>query len=277
MRTLERGGLTFDIHDGGSKDGELVVLLHGFPEDATCWNDLAVTLHREGYRTLAPDQRGYSPGARPTGRAAYKLTVLVDDVIALLDAAGAANAHIVGHDWGAVVAWALAAWHPERVRTLTALSVPHPHAFHRALLRSSQLLHSWYMVLFQLPVLPEWAMRAGGGRFLARNLRGMGLDEPAIERYVARMSEPGALTAALNWYRALGPTVARKVGKVAVPTLYVWSTEDGALTRAAAEASERFVTGPYRFEVLEGFSHWLPDQAAAELAPLILEHLRAAG
>ena len=133
MDTFRRDGLTFDVRDGGPTEGDPVVLLHGFPQDSTAWDHVAPGLHRHGLRTLAPDQRGYSPMARPRGpRAATGCARPTADVLALLDAAGLGSAHVVGHDWGGIVGWALAAWHPERVRTLTALSVPHPAAMARA-------------------------------------------------------------------------------------------------------------------------------------------------
>ena len=166
MDTFRRGDLVFDVHDSGPADGEPVVLLHGFPQDAGAFDRLAPALHSAGLRTLAPDQRGYSPGARPAGRSAYRVRALVDDVLALLDAAGLSSAHVVGHDWGGAVGWALAAWHPWRVRTLTVLSVPHPAAMAQAMVSSDQALRSSYMAFFQLPVVPERVLLAGGGRGL---------------------------------------------------------------------------------------------------------------
>src|SRR5215217_5260440 len=175
MDSFRRDGLTFDVLDAGPSDGEPVVLLHGFPQDATSWNGVAPALHQHGLRTLAPDQRGYSPMARPRGRGHYTLRETTRDVLALLDAAGLESAHVVGHDWGAGVGWALAAWHPERVRTLTVLSVPHPGAMAKA--TSDQALRSAYMAAFQVPVLPEQALLAGGGAALRRMLRRSGLPE----------------------------------------------------------------------------------------------------
>src|SRR3954463_14957615 len=163
MDSFRRGDLTFDVRDAGPADGTPVVLLHGFPQDSSSFDRLTPALHSAGLRTLAPDQRGYSPGARPSGRAAYRMRELTADVLALLDAAELGSAHVVGHDWGGIVGWALAAWHPERGRTLTAVSVPHPAAMARAFVTSDQALRSWYMGLFQLPVLPEQLLLAGDG------------------------------------------------------------------------------------------------------------------
>jgi pimeloyl-ACP methyl ester carboxylesterase len=277
METFRRGDLVFDVHDSGPADGEPVVLLHGFPQDARAFDRLTPALHSAGLRTLAPDQRGYSPGARPAGRSAYVVRELVDDVLALLDAAGLESAHLVGHDWGGIVAWALAAWHPWRVRTLTALSVPHPAAMGQAMVHSDQLLRSSYIGFFQLPAVPERVLRAGHGALLKRTLRQGGLPEDLVEAYVTRLREPGALTAALNWYRALPLGVRTPVGAVRVPTLHVWGDADAFLGRAAIEASSGFVAAPYRLEVLEGVNHWIPELAADRVGELVTAHVRTAG
>jgi len=275
VETFSRNGLTFDVRDTGPADGEPVVLLHGFPQDSTAWNRVAPALHRHGLRTLAPDQRGYSPMARPRGRAQYRLRETTADVLALLDAAGLDSAHVVGHDWGAAVAWALAAWHPERVRTVTALSVPHPAAMAHAMVTSDQALRSYYIGLFQLPALPESLILARGAAPLRRLLSRGGLPDDVVARYVARMREPGALSGALGWYRALPWNARDAVGTVHVPTLHVWSTGDAFLGRTATEASARFVDAPYRLEVLEGVSHWIPELAPDVVADLVAAHVRS--
>ena len=277
MQQFSRAGLTFDVRDGGPSDGEPVVLLHGFPQDSSAFDRMAPLLHDAGLRTLAPDQRGYSPGARPGGRSAYRMREVVDDVLALLDAAGLGSAHVVGHDWGGLVGWALGAWHPERVRTLTALSVPHPAALGRAVLTSDQGLRSTYVAAFQVPVLPERLLLAVGGEPLRRMLLTSGLPLDVADRYVERMREPGALSAALAWYRALPLDARNPVGRVHVPTLHVWSTRDAALGRTATEQTRAFVDAPYRLEVLEGVPHWIPELAAGRVAELVVEHVRAHG
>jgi pimeloyl-ACP methyl ester carboxylesterase len=274
--SYRRDGLTFDVRDAGPPDGDPVVLLHGFPQDSSAWDAVAPGLHQHGLRTLAPDQRGYSPMARPQGRAQYRLRETTADVLALLDAAGLERAHVVGHDWGGVVGWALGAWHPDRVRTLTALSVPHPAAMAKAMVTSDQALRSYYMALFQLPVLPERLLRAGDGAALRGMLRRGGLPHDAVERYVARMREPGALSAALGWYRALPWSGRDPVGKVRVPTLHVWSTGDAFLGRAATEATAPFVDAPYRLEVLDDVTHWIPELAPDRVAELVTAHVRSA-
>jgi pimeloyl-ACP methyl ester carboxylesterase len=272
-----RDGLVFDVRDGGPADGDPVVLLHGFPQDSAAWTAVTGDLHAAGLRTLAPDQRGYSPGARPPGRTAYRLRELTADVLALLDAAELGSAHVVGHDWGGIVGWALAAWHPERVRTLSALSVPHPAAMAKAFVTSDQALRSWYVALFQLPVLPEGLLLAGDGAALRRMLLISGLPSDLAGHYVGRMQEPGALAAALAWYRALPFDARDPVGTVRVPTLHVWSTRDASLGRTATEQTRQFVDAPYRLEVLKGVPHFIPELAPERVAKMVTEHLRAHG
>lgn len=281
MDTFHRGALTFDVLDAGPADGEVVVLLHGFPQNARSWDLVTPALHERGLRTLCPDQRGYSAGARPLGRRAYATDELVDDVVALIDASGAERVHLVGHDWGAAVAWGVAAAHPSRLRTLTTLSVPHPGSFLRAMVRSTQLLHSWYMFAFQLPRLPERAMDPstpkGRARFVAQ-MTATGLPREAAERDADFLSAPGAMTAAVNWYRGV-PFAARPSPappKISVPTLYVWSDGDRFLTRASAEHCGDYVEAPYRFEILRGADHWTPDKDADTVSALLLEHIASA-
>ncbi|GAB4081951.1 alpha/beta fold hydrolase [Modestobacter muralis] len=276
MDIFIRGGLVFDVRDSGPGDGEPVVLLHGFPQDSSAFDRMAPALHSAGLRTLAPDQRGYSPGARPTGRSAYRLRESVDDVLALLEAAGLTSAHVVGHDWGGIVGWALAAWHPWRVRTLTSLSVPHPAAMTQALGHSDQALRSSYIGFFQVPAVPEAVLLAGRGAVLRRMLCQGGLPPELADRYVERLRQPGALTAALNWYRAL-PLSGTPVGTVRVPTLHLWGDGDAFLGRAATEATAQFVDAPYALEVLEGTDHWIPELAADRAAELVTAHVRTHG
>lgn len=267
------GGLTFDADAAGPVDGELVVLLHGFPQTSTMWLPQLDALAAAGYRALAPVQRGYSKRARPEGVERYGIDHLVADVLAIVDRVGVERFHIVGHDWGAVVAWHVAGRVPGRVRSLTAVSVPHPMAFALALGApdGDQRDRSSYISFFQQVGAAEDVLLAGG---LATMLRGSGypLDPAEI---VERMSEPGAMTAALNWYRAMGVGLAA-VGQITVPTLYVWSTGDVAIGREGAEGTRAYVDARYRFEVLEGVSHWIPEEVPEVLNRLLLEHLRAA-
>lgn len=265
-------GLRFEVSDSGPPVGDLVIALHGFPETCRSWDVLTPLLTGQGYRVLAPNQRGYSPGARPPGRRAYRLERLAADVVALADQAGAERFHVIGHDWGGAVAWSLAAWHPGRLRTMTSLATPHGRAFLRSMLTSTQLLHSWYMAYFQLPLLPEHSFRQPGLRYLRRTLLRSGLDEAALDGYLEVLSQPGAATAAINWYRALPFTTPSKLGSSSVPTLYVYGDQDFALGRRAADLTGQFVTGDYRYEILRGAGHWLPEEHATTVARLFLEH-----
>jgi pimeloyl-ACP methyl ester carboxylesterase len=260
-----RGSLTFEVQDAGPADGEAVVLLHGFPQDPSSFADVVPLLHASGLRTLVPTQRGYRPQARPSHRRDYRTEETAADVLALLDAAGLAQAHLVGHDWGGAQAWALGAWYPDRVSSLTVLSTPHPAAMAASLVTGGQAVRSWYMGLFQLPVAPELLV----GRSLGGTLRGSGLPAAHVERYCRAMAEPGALTGALNWYRGLPFSVRPAVGPVDVPTTYVWGRHDFALGRAAAEGTAAHVRGPYRFVELDA-GHWLPEVCPEDVAEAVL-------
>jgi pimeloyl-ACP methyl ester carboxylesterase len=270
MDHFNRDGLRFPVRDEGPPGGDAVVLLPGFPQEATAYDGVVPLLHEHGLRTLVPTQRGYAASARPPRRRDYSTAQTAGDVVALLDAAGLARAHIVGHDWGGNQAWAMAAWHPDRVASLTALSTPHPAALAASLLTSAQGLRSWYMGFFQLPVTPELVV----GRSLRGSLLDSRLPAAYVERYVRAMDEPGALTGALNWYRGIPFSLRPAVGPVTVPTTYVWGRRDPALGRAAAERTGRYVRGPYRFVELAA-GHWLPETQPAEVAAAILERTGA--
>lgn len=280
MERFTNAGLRFEVTDtppaGGGGTGEAVVLLHGFPQDRHCWDAVAPALAGAGYRVLAPDQRGYSPEARPAARRAYTVSRLAGDVLALADAVAAERFHVVGHDWGAGVAWYLAGRHPDRVSSLTALSVPHPEAFVRAMARSGQAARSWYMAAFQVPGLPELVLSRRGGEAMRTALMGTGLGAAGATRYAARAVDRAAMRGPLNWYRALPFGLRDRAGRVGVPTLFLWGDRDGFVTRTAAELCGRYVDGPYRFEVLDGASHWLPEETPERVADLILRHLAGA-
>jgi pimeloyl-ACP methyl ester carboxylesterase len=272
------GGLTFDVVVDGPEDGPVVVLLHGFPQTAHCWHHQVPVLAEAGYRVLAPDQRGYSPGARPEGVAAYHSTELTADVLGLADLVGADRFHVVGHDWGASITWQLAARHADRLRTVTALSVPHPLAYSAALASkdTDQEARSSYFPSFREEGA-EHAMLADDKAFLRLVFGATGFTDEAAAPYLDALGTPEALGAALNWYRAAGGHLVEGLQPITVPTLHVWSTEDPALGREGAEATADHVDGPYRFEVFEGVGHWIPEQAPNELNELLLEHLTLDG
>lgn len=271
VREYARDGLTFDVLDEGPLDAEqTVVLLHGFPQSAHTWSAVVGPLHDAGLRTLAPDLRGYSPRARPSGRSAYRMGAIADDVAALVDAAGLQQVHLVGHDWGGAAAWATAALHADRVTSLTALSTPHPAAMGWAFTHSTQGLKSWYMAAFQLPWLPERML----GRGLRANLVKTGLPAAFADEYAARLADPAALQGALGWYRGIPASRHDHIGRTKVPTTYAWGRKDFALGRAAAQATGRFVAAAYLFVELEA-GHWLPERHPDEVAALVLDRVRS--
>ncbi|GAA1934259.1 alpha/beta fold hydrolase [Nocardioides marmoribigeumensis] len=273
ITSFTRAGLTFDVRDTGPLEGDVVVLLHGFPQRAASWDQVAAHLHAAGFRTIAPDQRGYSPGARPIRRRDYALPLLADDAAALLDAIGR-PVHLVGHDWGAAVAWLVAGSHPA-VRSLTSVSVPHPAAYLRAV-AGPQLLKSWYVLLFMLPRVTELMATRAPARFVAQ-LLAFGMTDQEADGVLRDVVAYGALPGGLGWYRAI-PLTGRRTRamwqqKVSVPVTHVWSTGDTALGRSTAELAERWTTGPFELVVLEGLSHWLPEQAPDVLAEVVLSRI----
>ena len=263
------GDLTFDVTTSGPADGAPVVLLHGFPESAASWEPVSARLNESGLRTYAPNQRGYSPGARPDGVDSYRIDHLVADVIGLLDALDLDTAQLVGHDWGAAVAWVVAARHPDRINSLTTVSVPHPGAFGWALREDAdQKERSSYIRLLRMEGKAERVLLDDNAHSL-RAMFGDVVPPALVDRHVALLSEPGALTAALNWYRAMTSDF-EQTPAVTVPTTYVWSTGDQALGRAGAERCGEFVDAPYEFVVLDGATHWIPEQRPDALADAIL-------
>ncbi len=275
MEQFRRGDLVFDVIDEGPTDGPVVVLLHGFPELNTMYRPVIDRLTAEGYRCLAPLQRGYSAGARPKRRRDYRADNLVGDVLSLIDASGAQRVHLVGHDWGAVVAWYVAQAAPDRLHTLTALSVPHPAAFLKAVATSRQALSSWYMLFFQLPWLPERLLL--NRRAVAGFIRSKPADTAALaQAEMTLMKEPGAMTAALNWYRAMAWTKPGTVAqKVTVPTMYLWSDDDIAVKEKGARLCADYVVGDYRYEEFSGVSHWIVDERPDEVTDLLLDWFKA--
>jgi pimeloyl-ACP methyl ester carboxylesterase len=278
-RRLQANGLTFNVAEAGS--GPPVLLLHGFPDCWRLWRHQVPALAEAGYRVLAPDLRGFGETDKPERVEDYKMRTLVGDAVGLLDALGVDRAAVVGHDWGAALAWMVATFAPDRVSRLVAVSVGHPVSFADGDLDQKQ--RSWYMLWFQFPgvaerVLPEhdWAVF----RRWAWDGAGPGQD-PDCDRQVAELSRPGALTAGLNWYRAnvdpatfirSGP-VRSSLPPVACPTMGVWSTDDFAVAEAQMTGSQRFVTGPWQYRRLEGVSHWVPVHAPQALNRLLVDFL----
>jgi pimeloyl-ACP methyl ester carboxylesterase len=261
--------LVFEARADGPERGEVVLLLHGFPQTSFAWRHQIASLAGAGFRVVAPDQRGYSPGARPSEIDAYHPERLVEDTIGIADALGAERVHLVGHDFGGLVAWHTAARHANRLHTLSVVSTPHPRAVARSILEGGeQREKSSYMLFFRSADAEPFFLDDDAAG-LRRTLTGLG----DIDDYVRVLTQPGAMTAALNWYRALDRDVIARMGEITTPTLYAWSTEDPALGRVAAEETASHVVGPYRFEVLEGVDHWVPEHAPELLNALLTSHL----
>ena len=250
-------------------EGPAVLLVHGFPDSGLVWRRQVGPLAEAGFRVIVPDLRGFGASERPEGVENYRVTLLVDDLLELLDDE---PAHIVGHDWGAGIAWALAGLLPDRVASLAALSVGHPNARHPRSLESRE--KAWYQLLFQFEEAEELLLRDD-----ARLLREWLADAPDADRYVEELCEPGALTARLGLYRAnlhpRGELEDRALPPVDAPTLGLWSTGDRYLTEAAMVRSGEHVTGPWRYERIDDASHWLQLDASDRVNRLLLEHLRS--
>lgn len=266
---VDVGDLTFDVAVFGPRNGNPIVLLHGFPETSASWRAVADRLADAGMRVYAPNQRGYSRDARPDGVDAYRTDLLVADVVGILDGLDIPKAHLVGHDWGAVVSWVVAARYPDRIATLTAVSIPHPTAFGWAVREDpDQQERSSYFTLFRKEGKAEHVLQRDDSRAL-RDLFGDAVPPNLVEEHVRILSEPGALTAALNWYRAMSGDLAA-VPPVTVPTTYIWSTGDLAMGRAGAERCSEFVDAPYEFLILDGATHWIPEERPREVADAVL-------
>jgi pimeloyl-ACP methyl ester carboxylesterase len=266
---IDLDGVTIGLDDTGS--GPPVLLLHGFPDCRDLWRHQIPALHAAGYRTVAPDLRGFGASGKPTDPAAYSAQRMVGDVVGVLDALGIDRAHVVGHDWGAAIGWLTAALVPDRVRSLTALSVGHPAAFRAAGLPQRE--KSWYMLLFQFPGIAEQWLGADDFRNLREWTR-----HPDIESVVARLRDPAALTASLGLYRAIVPpenlvTPPPALPPVRVATMGVWSSGDLALIEAGMTGSAGYVEGPWRYERVEAAGHWLQLDAPDAVNALLVDFL----
>ena len=271
---LEASGLVFECDAAGASDAPLVVLLHGFPQTSYTWRHQLPALAEAGFLAVAPNQRGYSPGARPEGAAAYATELLVADVLGIADTLGRERFHLVGHDWGGQLAWLLAANHSNRVETLTVLSRPHPRAFAEAMKSDAQQAHrSRHHRAFQDSDSARLLLEDNARR-LRGSLRDQGVADADIEEYLSRLASEEALDAAINWYRSAGTSSSALVGEevvnIRVPTLYLWGDEDATVGLAAAEATADCVDADYRMHVLEGAGHFLTDQRPEEITRELL-------
>jgi pimeloyl-ACP methyl ester carboxylesterase len=277
-RFLTVGGIRLHVAEAGA--GPPVVLLHGFPEFWYSWRHQLAALAAAGFLAVAPDQRGYNESAKPPHLRDYRLHLLVEDIAGLIAELGHQRAAVVGHDWGGGIAWALAMRHPERVERLAILNAPHPAAFARELRNPAQWLRSWYIGFFQVPWLPECLLSAGNFALMERAFRRQPTSADAfrpedIRLYKQALSRRGALTAALNYYRALVryPTERRGIRRITAPTLLIWGERDPYLGIGMTQGLERWVP-QVRVERLAGVSHWVQNDAPQRVNELLIDFLR---
>jgi pimeloyl-ACP methyl ester carboxylesterase len=272
-----RSGLTFTADVAGPSGGDLVLLLHGFPESRHSWRAALPELARAGYRTVAPDQRGYSPGARPdpADLSNYAFDKLIDDAIEIVAASGCDGKrfHLVGHDWGGQVSWGVAGKHPERLASLTILSRPHPSSFRRALEKpdGEQKQRSRHHRAFLEPDTGRMLLEDNARR-LREGLFGQGVPRPALDEHLSVLGSPAAIEATLAWYRA-NKGLAADIGIITVPTLYIWGDADATVGPDAAHGTKEFVGAAFAMEVLPGIGHFIMDQAPAKATELLMAHL----
>jgi pimeloyl-ACP methyl ester carboxylesterase len=269
------------LHCVEAGTGPLVVRLHGFPELWYAWRHQIPALADAGFRVVAPDLRGYNLSDKPPRVRDYRSSTLAQDVADLIVALDAGSAAVAGHDWGGAVAWLLAMLHPQRVERLVVLNAPHPVRFLHGLRSLRQLRRSWYMVLFQLPWLPERLVRAGDFRGLRRTLRRdpvrpEAFNDQDIDRYVQAAAQPGAMRAAINYYRAAVRTDPlarlRSLRRVEAPTLVIWGEQDRYLGSELADPDDAWVPD-VRVERIAGASHWLQADAPKQVNQLLLAFL----
>jgi pimeloyl-ACP methyl ester carboxylesterase len=271
---IEVNGVRLHVTELGS--GTPVVLLHGFPDSSSLWRHQVPALVAAGYRVIVPDLRGFGLSDRPANVDAYAIPTLLGDAVGLLDALAIQRAHVVCHDWGAALGWGLAMFAPDRVERFAALSVGHFGSFFDAGIEQRE--KSWYMLFFQYEGIAEEALRESDWKLFREWTR----HHSELPTWIADLSRPGALTAALNWYRAnVNPArpslAAMEFPPVKVPTLGLWSTGDAYLTEAQMTASQRFVTGEWRYERIENASHWLQLDQPERVNALLLDWLGRRG
>lgn len=270
MRADSKGiGIEYEV----SGEGRPVILLHGFPDSGRLWRHQVPALTEAGFKVIVPDLRGYGRSDKPEDVAAYRMHLLVSDVLAVLDDVGVDRSHVVGHDWGAGVAWATAVGAADRVDHLVALSVGHPAAFRSA--GFEQYARSWYMLLFQFRGVAEKFLTAND---FAGFRRWAG--HPDADGVVADLKADGSLTPGLNYYRANVPPESfiqspLDLPPVQAPTMGVWSSKDGALTETQMINSEGYVNGPWRYERLDGVGHWMQLEAPDQVSRLLIDFLPA--
>jgi len=270
---VEANGHQFSIKLDGDDNNIPVILLHGFPETSVMWNRLSKDLNNNGYYTIAPDQRGYSYGARPLETNEYQISHLSDDVIAIADALGIDKFHLIGHDWGCAVGWYIAANHPDKLISFSALSVPHLTAFTKAYKEDPmQYEESNYIRFFQYKKIPEFVLARNKYKLLKSFYTKHGESERAS--YINLFNQKNALTGAINWYRANYGLFSEghDIGKISVPSLFIWGNQDIAIMRSGAEWTQEYISGYYKFLELDS-GHWLVQESYDQVSEEIFAHL----
>jgi pimeloyl-ACP methyl ester carboxylesterase len=271
-REIEVGDWRFTVDLAGPSSGEPVLLLHGFPETRYMWRHQIAALGAAGFHAIAPDQRGYSRGARPPNVEAYATDLLTSDALGLADALGHQRFHLVGHDWGGQLSWLIAASKPERLLSLSVLSRPHPAAFARAMSEDPrQATRSGHHRAFREADAVK-RMREANLSPLRDALGRQGVPTSDVDVYCNALTDDGAIEGAMNWYRATGLN-AGEVPPVTVPTLYVWGSDDATVGRRAAELTAEYVNGLYRFEEISGAGHFVVDQFPHQVSALLFAHI----
>lgn len=276
-RFVSTNGIQLQVKIAGPEDGKPVFLLHGFPDFWFCWEAQIEALVASGFRVITPDQRGYNHSDKPLEKEAYHQKILAADIIGLMDALGYDKINLAGHDFGGVVAWSIATLYPERIKKLAIISAPHFVAsmkYNKT--NRTQLYKSWYIVFFQLPLLPERFLKAFNYRALLKNMPAS-LSPEKIERYRSGWSQPHALRTMLNWYRGLLDGMrgrAIEYGVVNIPTHIMWGAKDKYLEVGLADLSlEQCTKG--RLTVFENTSHWVMHERSREVSALLMKHFSA--
>lgn len=282
-RFIEANGLRFEVACCGSGK-RLALCLHGFPEHSYSWRHQLPLLAEMGYLAWAPNLRGYGNSSRPTGVANYAMAHLLADVAGLIDASGADEVVLIAHDWGGVIAWEFALRRIRKLKRLVVMNIPHPGMFAQGIRRWAQLKRSWYIFFFQLPWLPEWALGRDGARGIGEAFRGMAIDKSrfppeVLEVYQRNAQQPGALTAMINYYRAVfrggpGPKQARAPGRLDVPTLMIWGEQDSALGKELTYGTENLVSD-FTIHYLPGVSHWVQQEAPETVNEILRSWLQS--
>lgn len=272
LKEIPLGGLTFNIRVSGKEGEELVIFLHGFPETSHMWTILMEKVSSLGFHCVAPDMRGYSPKACPRGKKHYSIKLLSEDILNLASAFNKDRFHLIGHDWGAAIGWNILYQHTERIISWTGMSVPHTNAFGRAVKKNKdQQKRSRYIKWFMVPILPEFWIRRNNFKLFRKLWKHSSKEE--VAHYLDVFSRRGALTAALNYYRAnMGRKKFPTLGKIKTPTLFIWGKYDVAIGKMAAEGNHKYMDGDYTYLALEG-GHWLIQTNYSEVEAAIIAHL----